>query len=78
MRIGDDDHYEEFEGESKFVRCGFCHKKYFRKELLREPGSGAIADDICPCCNGLNGWSVTCVMGPDFKYINYKIEDMDK
>lgn len=78
MLVGEDDLYKEFEGDSKFKICGFCHKKYFRKELLREPGSGVIADDICPYCNGFNGWSVNSACGPDIKYINYKIEDMDK
>lgn len=74
----ENNYYQEFEEDSEVVECRFCHKKYFRKELLREPGSGVIADDICPYCNGFNGWSVNSACGPDIKYINYKIEDMDK
>ena len=54
MLVGEDDLYKEFEGDSEFKRCGFCHKKYFRKEFLRVPEFETIAEDICPYCNGLN------------------------
>ena len=72
MLVGEDDLYKEFEGDSEFKRCGFCHKKYFRKEFLRVPEFETIAEDICPYCNGLNS-----MCGPNFKYINNKIEDID-
>lgn len=72
MLVGEDDLYKEFEGDSEFKRCGFCHKKYFRKEFLRVQEFETIAEDICPYCNGLNS-----MCGPNFKYINYKIEDID-
>ena len=54
MLGGENDLYKEFEGDSEFRRCGFCHKKYFRKEFLRVPGFEQGAKDICSYCNGLN------------------------
>ncbi|MGE9848426.1 hypothetical protein [Lactobacillus amylovorus] len=73
MLVSEEDYNKEFEGDSEFVRCVFCHKKYFRKEILRVPEFETLVDDICPYCKSLNNINVSA----NVKYINCKLEDID-